>query len=633
MLTTDPTKLLEEIQDAIKYRDSRISELDEKVRRFAGPAYSSEEGGVGDYAPENTYYEYISLMVPRLVYDNPRVQVSSRRPGVQRDVAEAMRHGLNRWVRDCKLRKTLVELVTDMLMGYGVCLVREEENKGVMLPEQKFIDEATPKWPVIERMSPRRFFVDPQAQSMRDARFVGHVWHRDKEDLIKAARENPDDGWDLEVINGLSTGEDPSGSGAFNDRVSSDREEIWCYELWVPEAQLDDSPGADDGFHGTLYTLGVNQSKAYGGNADTKVGHIRAPRPFYGPRTGPYVMFGAYKVPDNIYPLSPLVAVEAQVLDLNAHVLAASEAMLKHKRIIGANDSRTANLIKNTGHDFVAVVPFEDGKALIQEFELGGQTEQQALWINTCRQRVDRVLGMDEALRGAVSGAGTATEHTIASEAANTRMAFIRQAFTDATIQVLEKVAFYMYHNDEIVFPLGEEEIKQLGLPPETAVVFQGGGHGDNDSYTFEDLELEIEPYSMERASEGLAQKRALEMHQILLGALPVMAQFPDYPWKDHFAKIGNAMNAPDMSELVTPELLERFSEDLRRMQQSQAVVPPMATQPRFASDVGPNLMMPPSAERPTRSVPKMGEMVGQMLQDAMQPNGSGVAPTPKAPQ
>ena len=624
MLTTDPSKLMMEIEAAITYRDTRISQLDDQVRSFTGPAYAENDSHSDGYSPENTYYEYISLMIPRLVFDNPRVQVQSRRPGVQKDVAEAMRHGLNRWVRDAKLRRTLVELATDMLLSWGVCIVRQEENKGVTLPEDSPIREATPKWPVIERISQRRFFVDPEAQRFNDARFIGHIWHRDKEDLIKQAKDNPDSGWDVEAIEGLSIGEDPKSQGIFGETDDSDRDQIWCYEIWVPEIELDGEPGEDAGFHGTIYTLGINQALGHSRQMETgdkvKSSFIRAPRPYYGPRTGPYVMYGAYKVPDNVYPLSPLTAVEAQIQDLNAHVLSASEAMMKHKRIIGANDSRTANLIKNTGHDFVAVVPFEDGKALVQEFELGGQTEQQAVWIATCRQRADRVLGMDEALRGAVTGAGTATEHTIASEAANTRMAFVRQAFADATVKLLTTVAYYLYHDDEIVFPLGEDELKDIGLPPGANAVFQGGGHAEESGYSFDDLELEIEPYSMERASEGLAQKRALEMHQLLIGSLPAMAQFPDYPWQDHFAKIGNAMNSPDLSELVTTNLLGRLADDLLRMQESQAGPEPAATQPRFGKDVEGAFLLPSNMPRPTKSVPKMGEIMGQMLQASAQP-------------
>ena len=146
MLSTEPSALLTEIQSAIRYRDSRIEDLDDIVRKYTGPYYaSSGTSGSSDYAPENTYYEYLSLMIPRLVYDNPRVQVSSRRPGVQQDVAEALRHGLNRWCKDSNLRGTLVELATDMLLGFGICLVRQEENQGVTLAEDSPIDEATPQ--------------------------------------------------------------------------------------------------------------------------------------------------------------------------------------------------------------------------------------------------------------------------------------------------------------------------------------------------------------------------------------------------------------------------------------------------------------------------------------------------------
>ena len=620
MLSTDPKDLMQEIKSAIEFREGRLTELEEQVHRFTGPAYASHDTSAGDYAPENTYYEYISLMIPRLVYDNPRVQVSSRRPGAQQDVAEALRHGLNRWCKDSHLRGTLVELATDMLLSWGVCIVRQEENKGVSLPQSDPIKSATPSWPVIERLSQKRFFIDPQAQRWEDARFYGHVWRRDKDDLLELAKDNPDAGWNEDVIQQLSTGtaDEQSERLPYEQGPDAvDRKEIWCYEVWVPEIQLDGEPGPEAGFHGTIYTIGLNQP--IGDEKDGKAFFVREPRPFYGPRTGPYVIYGCYKVPDNAYPLSPLVAVQTQITDLNEHVLAASNSMMKHKRIVGVNDSRTAQLVKNTQHDYVTVVPFEDGKALVQEFELGGQTEQQAIWINTCRQRADRVLGMDEALRGSVSGSGTATEHTIASEAANTRMAFIRQVFADSTVKLLSLVAYYMYHDDEIVFPLGEDAIKEMGMPEEVAIIFQGGGHDPDDGYTFDDLELDIEPYSMERASEGLAQKRALEMHQILINSLPTMAAFPDYPWREHFAKIGNAMNAPDMSELVTTSLLQRLAQDLMQMQQSQAQPEPMPSQPRMGKDVGSSRLMNNNQPKPSKSVPMMGDVMAQMMQGPVQ--------------
>lgn len=251
---------------------------------------------------------------------------------------------------------------------------------------------------------------------------------------------------------------------------------------------------------------------------------------------------------------------------------------------------------------------------------MGGQTDPQANWIATCRNRADRVLGMDEALRGAVSGAGTATEHSIASEAANTRIAFIKQNFINSTVKLLNGVAFYLYHDDDIVFPIGLDAMRELGVEESELLMFQGGGHEGSD-YSFEDLELEIEPYSMERASEGLAQKRALEMHAMILNSLQLMQAFPDYPWKDHFNKIGNAMNAPDMAELVDQDLLNRLSQDLSMQRQMETMAAVESLDPRFQKDAGKGGV---TRGAPSKRVPAAAQELGSMMQQMMQQAPAG---------
>ena len=613
----DPAKLMEEVQAAAKFRDQHLKSLDEQVQRYRGPAWRKDGYNVGsDYAPENTYYEYVSLMIPKLIFDNPRVQVQSRKPGPANDVAVAMRYGLNRWVRDRVLRKRLVELATDMLFTFGVAVVKEsfadEAGRAVSLPTKETQDPSKPLWPVVERVCQKQFIIDPGCERPSDAIYMGHEFRRTRKDLLKMAKET--EGWDVEAVREAAAAEPYRKKG--QSAQYPDRDEIVVYEIWVADMELPESPGAKMGFHGTILTLAACES-AQGAQPIGK--YLRKPRPYYGPRTGPYSIFGVYKVPDSPIPLSPLTAVESQINDLNQHVRAASNSMMKHKRIVGVNDPRTAQLVKDTGHDYVAVVPFEDGRAMVQEFELGGQTEQQANWIATCRERADRALGMDEALRGAVSGAGTATEHTIASEAANTRIAYIKQAFSDSVTALLEKVAFYMYHDDRIVFPLGSEVGRQLGMPPDAVPYFEGGGHDLEEGYTFEDLELEIEPYSMERASEGMAQKRAMEMHGMIMNTLPAMQQYPDYPWLDHFQKIGNAMNTPDLPELVRPELLERFSQDLQRMQQSQAIAALKSGTPMLGIQAGTNPQKAVQTQAPSKNLPNAGRMMGQMLQAQQQ--------------
>jgi len=606
-----PEHAMEEVKAAVEFRNRHTKALDDQIQRFRGPYWKKDTAtGSDSYAPENTYYEYVSLMIPKLIFDNPRCQVSSRKPGPANDVATALRYGLNRWVRDCVLRKRLVELATDMLFGYGVAVVREDavnsSGGAVNMPEKDVQKPSKIMWPVVERISPKQFIIDPGCTRASDALFMGHEYRRTRKELLAMA--DREEGWDKEAIREAAASDAHRDKG--NQRLYPDRDEIVVYEVWCPDYEMDESPGSDMGFHGTIITLAACQSP----EGSSPLGkYLRKPRPFYGPRTGPYSMFGVYKVPDSPIPLSPLLAVEAQISDLNEHVRAASNSMMKHKRIVGVNDPRTAQLVKDTGHDYVAVVPFEDGRAMIQEFELGGQTEQQARWIATCRERADRALGMDEALRGAVSGAGTATEHTIASEAANTRIAYIKQAFTDSVTALLEKVAFYMYHDDRIVFPLGSETAREMGLPPDAAPYFEGGGHDGEAGYGFEDLELEIEPYSMERATEGMAQKRAMETHSLILNTLPAMQQFPDYPWLDHFQKIGNAMNAPDLPELVRPEFLTRLAQDLQRMQQAQAQVALKSATPMMQAQAG-QPGKPVQTKQPSKELPNAGQQMSRML-------------------
>jgi hypothetical protein len=110
------------------------------------------------------------------------------------------------------------------------------------------------------------------------------------------------------------------------------------------------------------------------------------------------------------------------------------------------------------------------------------------------------------------------------------------------------------------------------------------GGDADREGgFTYDDLELEIEPYSMERTSEGMQMQRMLQSHEIVMGALPMMSQYPDFPWKEWFKKLGDGLNMPNLEELVRPEMLARLAETLEMMTQAQ-------TQPQMAAPQGARL-------------------------------------------
>ena len=74
MLKTDAKNLFTEIEHAENLRDAHLAAMAEQVDKFTGPHYAN---GQSEYVPENHYYEYVSLMVPRLIFDRTHL-ISSR---------------------------------------------------------------------------------------------------------------------------------------------------------------------------------------------------------------------------------------------------------------------------------------------------------------------------------------------------------------------------------------------------------------------------------------------------------------------------------------------------------------------------------------------------------------------------
>ena len=69
--------------------------------------------------------------------------------------------------------------------------------------------------------------------------------------------------------------------------------------------------------------------------------------------------------------------------------------------------------------------------------------------------------------------------------------------------------------------------------------------------YTFDDLELDIEPYSMERTSEAVQQRRMQEAVLVATQIAPLIPQLPYVRWKKLLDLIGDTINVPDLSEMV----------------------------------------------------------------------------------
>lgn len=561
MLSLDVKKWSDELQSGKDNRDQHLEAMKEMVQAAHGPHYC--RGEVGRFLPENHYHSYTSLMVPRLIMDNPRVRCSTRRPGSQMAVAEAIRHGLNRWSRDTNIRNEGARVAVDYLYNWGWMMIRQIPTKNMRAEDEWIWDKdgtfrvkGENLWPRAYRIAQDAVLVDPQAFHLDEARWIAHQWTTDVEDLRAEAKAHPDRGWNDKVLASLgarSEWTDTESRDPLNihdKKTDPERSRVVAYTVWVPELQLEGEPGPDEGYHGTLLTLGHVEGGPDGLRGTTQ--WLRKPRPYYGPPQGPYVPFGAYTLPNKLWPLSPLVAVEGQVRELNRHARAWSRSAERHKRIILYNekDAKTAAKLKRAQHDFFVGIPGFD-KAKFAEAEIGGATDAQYKAYAFLQDRLSRVSSMDDAQMGQATGAATATENTIADETSTTRMSFLKQQYSDAMGEVFRRVAWYMYHDDRVVFPLGEEAADDLGMEEPW---FHGGVHEEDSDATFDDLELEIEPYSMERTDQAGVLQRTMAAANFIVSTAPLIPQLPYVAWDELYDLVGDAMNMPHTAELVDVE-------------------------------------------------------------------------------
>jgi hypothetical protein len=382
----------------------------------------------------------------------------------------------------------------------------------------------------------------------------------DKSDLLFKAET--DSSWDVDAIMDIPPETDMDEVRDDRGRFIEDRQEMCVYEIWVPEiddeiAEIVDQVYGQGMVNGTIYTMVKGRSKS------TKYdGFIRRPIPFFGPRNGPYTVFGVYTVPDDPYPLSPLVAIQSQIDDLNMHLSSVRMSAAAYKRLVlvDSRNHKLAQDIKDKPHDFIVLSESLDKDKVIN-LEIGGITQQQVQYSAMAQDRLDRVSGIHDAMRGNISGDATATEVAVAESSASMRMAHLKRQFQESVDNLGRSVAWYMWHDDRVVIPLGKEGVITL---LESNPVFTGGVGMPG----WEDLEVSVDSYSMERVSEVMVQRRAMELLQITSNVAQGMVSMPHVKWKEILSIVGDALNVPNLSEMIDYGMLQQQQQPQQQPQQ-----------------------------------------------------------------
>jgi len=585
MLSLDEDKLMAEIAAQRKSRDDALDGIKELVERYPGSWYANgAPGHEADFDSENASFEYLSFQMSQLVWANPRVRVITRRQRAQQFVAEAMNWGINRWIADTDLKTCLEDLAVDFSFAWGVAHVTQSPRIEAYEPEDPAL------WPQLSRISPWDFGWDHRAPTFRRARMMWHRYRIDREDLLEVARldrklpKDRREGWIYAAVDGLSTASAAEkrtrhlfGRDALEDEP--DREELEIVEVYLPGHQLPGEPGPRDGFNGTIVTLGC------AGKDDEHGVMLREPRPFYGPRWGPYSLLGAYIVPDSTFPLSLLCATAGHIEQARRLSQAVDRQVAAYKRfgLASATAGDLPKTIKDAKNDHVyRMTQAGDVAQIFKEFEIGGTTSPNLAAEMRAIEKRNRAMGMDDAQRGSVTGEGTATEVQIATEAALGRQGYVKSRFQDGIRRALKTVAWYLYHSDQVIIPLGQEvadslDLESLGLPPDAELWFRGGSHDEASGVSYDDLGLEIEPYSMERPSESFLRQRGAFLAGVVQMApgIAMLAQLGG-DVKGILDALGDANGMPNLS---------RYFPGIETADLS-AILPEQA-QPRLGRDTG----------------------------------------------
>ncbi len=547
MLRIDET-FREEVKAARNWRDKHLMHWKAMKERFTGPAYRHENYIEGADI-ENIVGQYVSLVLPRVAYDYPRVHVTADDPSQDRR-GRALELMLNQWSKRSALRPTLQELATDMCLLWGVGLVTPEPVKHL----RRIDMGGAGLMPRVYRIAPENFFVDPSAESHREARYFGHEYPIDIEDLVAMA-EDPENRLDLAVVKELKSSYD-----TYREKFRTspkdlpEREQTIMMEVWCPELEIE---GAEEGVHhGGLLKFAMS--------AENDIVMVGEPIPYYGPACGPYTMIGAYEVPSDVYPLSPMVMALPLIEEANDHAKTMSYSAGAYRRLI-AVDSRGTKMAQDIASTpDLFVVPAENlDRDRVVPMEIGGVTEQQMAYQNIMAARLDRLTGMSEVIRGSVTGDATATEISTASASSGLRLSYIQRQFAEAVNSLIYKAAWYVI-NDTTELPMGREAVEE-GMPARMP--------GTELGVDLAEMTLDVQAYSMERTSEALQQRRAVELMQIIGNVGQQATQMPFIDWERMMSVVGDALNMPDMADILNVDELKRMTEQAQQAQQQQAAM------------------------------------------------------------
>lgn len=407
---------------------------------YRGKTFSAIRAGE-DRIAVNIAFSTINVIAPSVAVNNPRITVNATRSEFE-DQATITEAVTNYWWRHYDIKEEFRRAVDDFLIvGHGwlktgwryderevpMSWEEQQEAKDQMhqqldayamdfpetaseLPSEQDVDENVPKTkmevledrPYVERVNPFEVFVDPEATSMGDLKWIAQRIVRPLEDVQADERY----------------------SQARRRRLSADA------VVNLRFADRERAARSDDIKRVTLWEFYDLQRGTMCVFPDSGSEFLVDPQSLPYPFGHPFVMVRNYDVPNQFYPIGDLEALEPLQRELNA----TRSAMVNHRKKYARKYLARASALSSAARTALEsdldnqIAYIEDDNIplgdIIAPLPISMIDPQMYNYSNVIEQDVDRVSGVSEYMRGALPEIRrTATEAGIIQDAANARAA------------------------------------------------------------------------------------------------------------------------------------------------------------------------------------------------------------------
>ena len=440
----------------------------------------------------NIAFSTINVISPSISVNYPKITVNAVNPdnAANAVIAEAV---VNYWWRKRDIRTQFRRAVKDMLtFGHGWVKVgyRFVEEEAMSMEDEEFSDPAgggkettnliiREDAPFAERVSPHDVFVDPDATSMSDIKWIAQRIRRPIGEIkndkryIKAARDK------VSVMAVSRYSDDPS-------RKKIHDKNVGYAEIWE------------------FYDIANGTMSIFCESADSfLVKPMKMPYSF----GQPFVMIRNYDIPDMFYPMGDLESIEPLQRELNE----TRSQMMNHRKKFSRKYLYKESAFDQLGRS--ALESDEDNVMVpvVSDEALGGVVTAFPAVINPPEfynqsnmiiGDIDRISGVSEFQRGAVSEIRrTATESSLLQDAANARtsdkLAVVEQAIAEVGRRMMALAQQFM---------TGEQVARVTGKDGEPMwVTF-------DREYLAGDFDFEVAAGSTQPHNESFKRQMALQM-------------------------------------------------------------------------------------------------------------------------